>query len=147
MNGTLQAEVLDRLVGDTEPPDDVKETERKARTLHRYEQVLDGVRETLRVEQANVGAVAGQPGDPQLMEQALALLAQALSGPRSERYRVTSNSRPGTFYDLEVVQGDVMCACPGFEYRGACSHARKLKDAIARGARLPAGYAVMEAAS
>ena len=111
------------------------------------EQVLDDVRETMRAEQANDGAVAGQRGDPQLMEQALALLAQALSGPRSERYRVTSNSRPGTFYDLEVVQGDVMCACPGFEYRGACSHARKLKDAIARGARLPAGYAVMEAAS
>jgi hypothetical protein len=30
------------------------------------------------------------------------------------------------FYVLDVDGGDVTCTCPGFEYRGACSHAREL---------------------
>ena len=27
----------------------------------------------------------------------------------------------------DVDGGDVTCSCPGFEYRGACSHARELR--------------------
>lgn len=33
--------------------------------------------------------------------------------------------------------GDVICNCPGFEYRGACSHARQLKTGLAKGAVAP----------
>ena len=40
----------------------------------------------------------------------------------------------------EVVEGDTLCSCPGFEYRGTCSHARKLKAALGGGGALPAGY-------
>ena len=111
------------------------------------QQVLDEARHQLRAELDEGAGVNGTHGDPHSMQQALALLAQALSTPSSERYRVTSNSRPGAYYDLEVVQGDVLCACPGFEYRGACSHARKLKDALAKGVRLPASYTAVAAAS
>ena len=42
--------------------------------------------------------------------------------------------------EIEVVEGDVLCSCPGFEYRGSCSHARKLKAAFGRDSELPAGY-------
>ena len=35
--------------------------------------------------------------------------------------------------------GDVICSCPGFEYRGACTHARALKKALAEGTALPEG--------
>ena len=60
---------------------------------------------------------------------------------------MTSNSRPGAFYEIEVVEGDVLCSCPGFEYRGTCSHARKLKAALGRGGPLPAGYSAAEVSS
>lgn len=42
-------------------------------------------------------------------EQALALLAKVLAGPRGARYRVASNSRSGAFHDMEAVHGDVLC--------------------------------------
>jgi SWI/SNF-related matrix-associated actin-dependent regulator 1 of chromatin subfamily A len=111
------------------------------------EQVLAEARTLLRAERPGSAGEAGPKGDPLLMERALALLKDVLAGPRSLRFRVTSNSRPGAFYDLEVVGGDVLCSCPGFEYRGACSHARKLKGALTGGSRLPAGFSVVEAAS
>jgi SWI/SNF-related matrix-associated actin-dependent regulator of chromatin subfamily A-like protein 1 len=76
------------------------------------------------------------------MEAALRLLEQALAGEQVTRYRVASNSRPGESYLLEVdTGGDVLCNCPGFGYRGQCSHARTLKAALARGGELPAAYA------
>lgn len=83
---------------------------------------------------------------PPLPESAVRLLAAVLRGQRAERYRVPSGSRPGLFYTLEVSEGDVLCSCPGFEYRGTCSHARKLKGALVGGGGLPAGYAAVEAA-
>jgi SWI/SNF-related matrix-associated actin-dependent regulator of chromatin subfamily A-like protein 1 len=74
------------------------------------------------------------------MRQALRLLEQALAAPQVTRYRVSSSSRPGQYYQLEVdAAGDVTCGCPGFGYRGQCSHARALKTALARGASLPSG--------
>ncbi|HEY0972537.1 MAG TPA: DEAD/DEAH box helicase [Gemmatimonadales bacterium] len=74
-----------------------------------------------------------------LPAEALMALARVLSGPVTERYRATSSSKPGAFYLLDVDGGDVTCTCPGFEYRGACSHARSLKAALAAGGALPRG--------
>jgi hypothetical protein len=80
------------------------------------------------------------------MEQALRLLAQALSAPVVRKYRIASNSRPGLHYELAVdPAGDVTCSCPGFEHRGTCSHARPLKAALAKGKEPPRGYAPVAA--
>ena len=79
-----------------------------------------------------------------LPEHLVQLLAAALGGPKSQTYRVSSNSDPSKSYRLEVESGgDVMCDCPGFEYRGACSHSRKLKEIIAEKKSLPKGYEVL----
>lgn len=79
-----------------------------------------------------------------LSEGALVALAAALSGPKSTQYRVVSNSKPGQFYALDVDSGgDVTCTCPGFEYRGACSHSRQLKSVLATGGDLPKGFEVI----
>jgi hypothetical protein len=74
-----------------------------------------------------------------LPAESLLALARVLSGPAAERYRVASSSRPGAFYIMDVDGGDVTCTCPGFEYRGACNHARSLKAALAAGEPLPPG--------
>jgi SWI/SNF-related matrix-associated actin-dependent regulator 1 of chromatin subfamily A len=75
-----------------------------------------------------------------VIRSAVLALAEALRGPRSERYRAASSSRPGEFYVLTVASGDVSCTCPGFEYRGMCRHARDLKTALTAGHNLPAGF-------
>jgi SWI/SNF-related matrix-associated actin-dependent regulator of chromatin subfamily A-like protein 1 len=89
---------------------------------------------------------AGVSHDPvgtdhgEAMRQALSLLEQALAPPQVTKYRVSSSTRPGQYYLLEVdAAGDVSCGCPGFEYRGQCSHGRALKAALARGGSLPSG--------
>jgi SNF2 family DNA or RNA helicase len=74
-----------------------------------------------------------------LPEDSIRALARVLSGPAAQRYRVASNSKPGASYLLDVDAGDVSCTCPGFDYRGNCSHARALKSGLAAGA-LPAGF-------
>ena len=75
------------------------------------------------------------------MREALRLLAEALVGPALRRYRVASGSRPGVAYELTADEaGDVTCTCPGFEYRGMCSHAMKLKAALVAGGGLPGGF-------
>ena len=75
------------------------------------------------------------------MEQALRLLAQALATPSVRKYRVASASHPGQYHDLAVDHaGDVICSCPGFEYRGMCAHARDLKAALAKGKEPPVAY-------
>jgi SWI/SNF-related matrix-associated actin-dependent regulator of chromatin subfamily A-like protein 1 len=93
-------------------------------------------------EQTNDAAgVVTRRSESEAMRHALALLEQALSAPSATRYTVASSSRPGQQYTLEVDGADeVTCGCPGFGYRGQCSHARTLKTAMARGAALPAGY-------
>jgi SWI/SNF-related matrix-associated actin-dependent regulator 1 of chromatin subfamily A len=106
------------------------------------ERLLRQLAERYREEAAATGD--GQAAVAQLPEgvfrSAVLALAAALSGPRSERYRAESSSRPGEFYELTVASGDVNCSCPGFEYRGMCRHARDLKSALAVGRELPAGY-------
>jgi SWI/SNF-related matrix-associated actin-dependent regulator of chromatin subfamily A-like protein 1 len=81
----------------------------------------------------------GHSGDPsEAMRHALRLLEQALAAPHVTRYRVASNSRPGEHYVLTVdAAGEVVCGCPGFGYRGQCSHARSLKSALVRGSVPP----------
>jgi SWI/SNF-related matrix-associated actin-dependent regulator of chromatin subfamily A-like protein 1 len=75
-----------------------------------------------------------------LPEEAILALARVLSGPSATRYRVKSGSAPGASYLLDVDGGDVTCTCRGFEFRGACRHARALKAALASGAPVPAEY-------
>jgi hypothetical protein len=89
----------------------------------------------------SLAAVAQLPEG--VVRSAVLALAGALSGPRSERYRAQSSSRPGEFYELTVASGDVICGCPGFEYRGMCQHARDLKSALAANRELPAGYSAV----
>ena len=74
-----------------------------------------------------------------LPAEAIQALARVLSGPTITRYRVKSRSRSGASYLLDVAGGDVTCSCPGFEYRGACTHSRALKSALAQGTELPPG--------
>jgi hypothetical protein len=77
---------------------------------------------------------------------AILALAKVLSGPVLKRYRAKSGSKAGEFYVLDVDgAGDVICGCAGFEYRGACAHARALKKALAEGTPLPEGIEVMGA--
>ena len=57
------------------------------------------------------------------------------------RYRVRSGRKADVFYTLEVDGPDVVCNCPGFEYRGQCRHARDVKAALASGQDVPAPYA------
>ena len=73
-------------------------------------------------------------------EAAIRTLASVLSGPKNTIYRSLSSSKPGKFYTLEVSGADVFCDCPGFEYRGACQHARKLKVSLVAGDGLPDGF-------
>lgn len=79
----------------------------------------------------------------QLPAEAIRALARVLSEPTKQQYRAASNSRPGAFYSLDVDGGDVTCNCPGFEYRGACTHARALKKALASGSPLPLGFVLV----
>ena len=76
----------------------------------------------------------------QLPAEALRALALVQAGPVAQRYRVASSSRPGAFYLLDVEGRDVTCTCPGFEYRGACTHARTLKQSLASDGNAPAGF-------
>lgn len=92
---------------------------------------------------AEAGRAAGdgdRPSQSEAMQRALALLEQALSGPSVEHYQAESTSGRGKVYDLTVAGGgDVVCSCPGFEYRGACNHARRLKEALIKERGLPEG--------
>jgi hypothetical protein len=94
---------------------------------------------------ASSGATA-RPPETEAMRRALELLRDALSGPRSTRYLAESTSQRGKVYELIAdSSGDVICSCPGFEYRGSCVHARKLKAALTKGAELPEGMRATDA--
>jgi len=63
-----------------------------------------------------------------------------LSGPSARRFRIASTSHKGVDYEIAVVDADVTCSCPGFEYRGQCRHARDVKAALAAGQPVPTPY-------
>ncbi len=73
-------------------------------------------------------------------EQAILALTRVLSGPGRTVFRVASSRDPAVSYTLEVSGADIICTCKGFEYRGNCVHARKLKEASVSGADLPEGF-------
>ncbi|MGC8884857.1 MAG: SNF2-related protein [Bryobacteraceae bacterium] len=96
---------------------------------------------------AIVADTAFSDGSPQTsqpvegIEEAIRLLAEVLAGGRARRWRIQSSSKPGVSYLLEADDsGDVTCSCPGFQYRGQCSHARDLKQRLVRGGPLPDQY-------
>ncbi|MDF1503192.1 SNF2-related protein [Roseisolibacter sp. H3M3-2] len=103
------------------------------------DRLLREVVASARTEEAGRGAEGKTTGARPSAEAVLAL-ARVLSGPATERYRVPSGSKPGAFYVLDVDGGDVSCTCRGFEYRGACAHARALKQALVSGGALPEGF-------
>ena len=74
------------------------------------------------------------------LARALEALVKVLSGPSARRFRISSESHLGVHYDVVVVDADVTCSCPGFEYRGQCRHARDVKAALAAGDPIPARY-------
>jgi len=74
------------------------------------------------------------------LARALEALVKVLSGPSARRFRISSASHKGVDYDVVVVDADVTCSCPGFEYRGQCRHARDVKAALAAGEPVPARY-------
>lgn len=82
----------------------------------------------------------GEAKKPVLSRDALLALARVLTRPSAKVYRATSKSDPSKSYTLTCDAGDVTCTCPGFEYRGMCSHAKVLKAALAAGKPAPAGY-------
>ncbi|HEY8470798.1 MAG TPA: DEAD/DEAH box helicase [Longimicrobiales bacterium] len=136
---------LERLIGELSPQlaelrlEDL-DAEDAAAVLREAAQVFER-------EHAALRAAGGQDGDREggrepsaAMREALRILADAIAAPVVRRYRVASNSKPGTFYEITVDAAlDVSCTCPGFSYRGMCSHARELKAALATAAPLPAG--------
>lgn len=137
VDGDLLSE-LERLVGGLSPrvatlADDESGEDPVDRLLREVAQAVEAQ------EQEAAGQVAGGARRSRLSAQAIQELARVLTGSTVTRYRAASNSKPGAFYTLEVEQGDVACSCPGFSYRGACSHARTLKGALAAGKTLPAG--------
>ena len=85
-------------------------------------------------------ATARTAEEDEAFRRALAALANALAPPPVERYRLASTSHAGVEHELTIDGADVICSCPGFEFRGQCKHARDLKAALAAGAALPAGY-------
>ena len=76
----------------------------------------------------------------QALARALEALVKVLSGPSARRFRISSTSHNGVDYEITVVDADVTCNCPGFEYRGQCRHARDLKAALASGLAVPPLY-------
>lgn len=113
---------------------------------------VDPGRVTELLTQARAAYVAEQnasdaktPAKLPYSEEAVQALAAALSGPRRERYRAVSSSDESKAYDLEMVGADVTCSCRGFQYRGSCQHARKLKEAVVGQKALPKGFVRVDA--
>jgi SWI/SNF-related matrix-associated actin-dependent regulator 1 of chromatin subfamily A len=96
-------------------------------------------RSTHRGDPHRPAAVRGER-EVQALARALEALVKVLSGPSARRFRISSTSHQGVHYDVVVVDADVTCSCPGFEYRGQCRHARDVKAALAAGDPVPAGY-------
>ncbi len=83
----------------------------------------------------------------QALSRALEALVKVLSGPSARRFRISSASHSGVDYEVTVVDADVTCSCPGFEYRGQCRHAREVKAALAAGESVPERYMEVAATS
>jgi hypothetical protein len=113
---------------------DLSDTDLVERLLQQAEVELDAAAS----EQS--GTQLRTPEEHDALRRALEALARALSVPPVERYRFASRSHSGVEYEITIDGADVFCTCPGFEYRGQCRHAREVKEAVAMGSKLPAGY-------
>jgi SWI/SNF-related matrix-associated actin-dependent regulator of chromatin subfamily A-like protein 1 len=133
---------LERLVGTLSPQ--LADTSEDELTGNRVLELLQQAREVYRGEHPETVDAFVQDRLPDLSDQALQMLIRVLQGPRSTRYRVTSQSKPDKFYEITADGPDLVCTCPGFEYRGTCSHARTLKAALAAGGGLPEGVERVE---
>lgn len=101
-------------------------------------------RDTHRTNENHETRVHGER-ETQALARALEALVKVLSGPSARRFRASSTSHKGVDHEITVVDADVTCSCPGFEYRGQCRHARDLKAALASGQPVPAQYEEMKA--
>jgi SWI/SNF-related matrix-associated actin-dependent regulator of chromatin subfamily A-like protein 1 len=99
----------------------------------------DEFRSTHRDDPHRHAAIRGER-EVHALTRALEALVKVLSGPSARRFRISSTSHKGVDYDVVVVDSDVTCSCPGFEYRGQCRHARDVKAALAAGEPVPAHY-------
>lgn len=99
----------------------------------------DEVRTRYRADPQRPAAMRGER-EVQALARALEALVNVLSGPSARRFRISSASHEGIHYEVVVVDADVTCNCPGFEYRGQCRHARDVKTALAAGEDVPARY-------
>jgi SWI/SNF-related matrix-associated actin-dependent regulator 1 of chromatin subfamily A len=92
----------------------------------------------------------GQPGTDAratlvpVSESAIRALAAVLSGPQRTVYHIASSRDENVCYTVEVVGADVTCDCRGFHYRGACTHARDMKEALVADQAAPEGYELAE---
>ena len=78
-------------------------------------------------------ANGGQPSESEAMRRAIELLIASLSGLEVRRITVPSNSGRGSYEVVVDGSGDITCSCPGFGYRGTCSHARKVGEGVGGG--------------
>lgn len=98
------------------------------------------------LEEVDKEAEAGEGERPRqgptaaLSREAILALARVLTRPSAQVYRAVSKSDASKSYTLTFEANEVTCTCPGFEYRGTCSHARALKEALVKGGGLPGGF-------
>jgi SWI/SNF-related matrix-associated actin-dependent regulator of chromatin subfamily A-like protein 1 len=143
--GDLGGDVLDELQralhslssGLVDTPDGIEDDELIARLLR---QASDEFRLSHQADVHRPGGVRSAT-EIEALKRALQGLLKVLSGPTSRRFRIASTSHKGLEYEIAVVDADVTCTCPGFEYRGQCRHARDVKAALAAGRGVPAPYA------
>lgn len=103
-------------------------------------QVLRSASEAYLVDQVAQFGTASQQALVPVSETAIRALAAVLTGPTRAAYQVTSSRDESVTYRLEVVGTDVTCDCRGFHYRGACVHARDLKQALVTDSAPADGY-------
>ena len=100
-------------------------------------QILEEAAKAGRSSEAGAG---GTTKKPVLSREAILALVRVLTRPDARVFQARSNSDKGRFYSLTYEAGEVSCTCSGFEYRGMCTHARTLKQALVSGGKLPTGY-------
>lgn len=147
----VEAGALAEKVGEEAPDDMLTELKRMVGHLGARLEAAQGARgegmeallrkasrEYLERHAARLGAARQRVLKP-VSEDAIRTLAAVLAGPERQVYTVASSSGKRR-YRLEVEGADVTCDCNGFHYRGMCRHARALKEALANGEEIPAGF-------
>ena len=96
--------------------------------------------EAAKSDSASQAGGSGATKKPVLSREAILALVRVLTRPEARVFKARSNSDKNRAYTLTYEAGEVSCTCSGFEYRGMCSHARTLKQALVGGGALPTGY-------